>query len=134
MRNLAPLVLWILVALAACDAGPDPEALVVPEIAREDFVRSQPGSSLLLDVRSPEEYAAGHIKNALNIPHDRLAERVGQIQKYAGVPVVLYCKSGRRAAMAAEVLAANGFTNLSHLTGDMDGWVAAGYPVTKDGP
>lgn len=134
MRFLALIATLVSLVSLGCEAQPTDDVLVVPEVAREDFVRQPAGSSLILDVRSPEEYAAGHIKNALNIPHDRLAERISQIQKYAGVPVVLYCKSGRRAAMAAEVLSEAGFTNLRHLTGDMDGWVAAGYPVTKDGP
>jgi len=110
------------------------EAPVATEISREEYVRTAPGSSLVLDVRTPEEYAAGHVKNAFNIPHDRLAERMSEIQKFATAPVVVYCKSGRRAAIATELLARSGFTNLRHLTGDMDGWIAAGYPVTKDGP
>jgi|JI10StandDraft_1071094.scaffolds.fasta_scaffold430915_1 phage shock protein E len=130
----AILVTFIPLAWLGCDAQQNGGAPVAQEIALEEFIRQPPGSFLILDVRSPEEYAAGHIKNALNIPHDRIAERISQIQKYAGVPVMLYCKSGRRAALAAEALSAAGFANLNHLTGDMDGWVAAGYPVTKDGP
>lgn len=119
--------------LLACEAGPTEVAPVVPEISLEDFSRQAPGSSLILDVRTPEEYAAGHIPNALNIPHDRLAEQIGPIQKFADAPVVVYCKSGRRAAMAAAVLSEAGFTKLSHLTGDMDGWAAAGLPVKQNG-
>lgn len=116
--------------LSACKGT---EAPAVVEISREEYVRTAPGSSLVLDVRTPEEFAAGHVENALNIPHDRLAERLPEIQKFATAPVVVYCKSGRRAGLATELLAEAGFTNLRHLTGDMDGWIAAGYPVAKDG-
>lgn len=130
----AILVTLIPLAWLGCEDQQNGGKPVAAELALEEFIRQPPGSFLILDVRSPEEYAAGHIKNALNVPHDRLAERMSQIQKYASVPVVLYCKSGRRAALAAEALSQAGFTNLHHLTGDMDGWIAAGYPVAKDGP
>jgi rhodanese-related sulfurtransferase len=45
--------------------------------------------------------------------------------------VVIYCRSGRRSALAADVLAANGYSRLSHLEGDMNAWVAKGRPVAK---
>lgn len=133
MRIMALIAILFLSgwSLSACNAT---EAPVATEISREEYVRTAPGSSFVLDVRTPEEYAAGHVENAFNIPHDRLAEKMSEIQKFANVPVVVYCKSGGRAAIATELLAESGFTNLRHLTGDMDGWIAAGYPVTKDGP
>jgi phage shock protein E len=84
-------------------------------------------SLLLLDVRTPEEFAAGHIPGAVNIPYDQVATHLGEIPK--GEEVVLYCHSGRRAGLAAETLAAHGYTKLAHLTGDMPGWQAAGRPV-----
>ncbi len=128
MRILALIAIGFMLACEAADAP------AVAEISREEFAKQPPGSSLILDVRTSAEYAAGHIKNALNIPHDVLAERLPQIQKYAGVPVVVYCRSGGRAAQAVEVLTAAGFTNVRHLEGDMDGWSAAGLPVKTDGP
>lgn len=123
-----------LVLLAmACGAG-EPTAPTVTEVSREEFMRKPPGSYVILDVRTSEEYEQGHVKNALNISHDRLEEQLPQIQKFADAPVLLYCRSGRRAGLAAEVLAKAGFTKLNHLTGDMEGWQAAGLPVTKNGP
>ena len=125
------LALIAILFFLACDGT---EAPAATEISREEFVRTTVGSSVVLDVRSPEEYAAGHIKNALNVPHDRLAERMSDIQRFASVPVVVYCKSGSRAGKAIEALGKAGFTNLRHLTGDMDGWIEAGHAVAKDGP
>jgi phage shock protein E len=84
-------------------------------------------SLLLLDVRTPEEFAAGHIPGAVNIPYDQVAAHLEEIPK--GEEVVLYCHSGRRAGLAAETLTAHGYTKLAHLTGDMQGWQAAGRPV-----
>jgi rhodanese-related sulfurtransferase len=128
MRILALIAICFTLACEAADAP------IVTEISREEFAKQPSGTSLILDVRTSAEYAAGHIENALNIPHDQLPERLPQIQEYAGVPVVVYCKSGGRAAQAVEVLAAAGFTNVRHLAGDMDGWGAAGLPVETDGP
>jgi rhodanese-related sulfurtransferase len=84
-------------------------------------------SLFVLDVRTPEEYAAGHVPGAVNVPYDQVASRLAQIPK--DKDVVLYCKSGRRAGLAADVLAANGYTKLEHLQGDIQAWLQDGRPV-----
>jgi rhodanese-related sulfurtransferase len=81
----------------------------------------------VLDVRAPEEFVTGHVPGAVNIPHEQVAARMAEVPK--DKEVVLYCRSGRRAAMAAEVLAANGYTRLKHLEGDMPAWIEKGRPV-----
>ena len=81
----------------------------------------------VLDVRTPEEFVTGHVPGAVNIPYDQVAARLAEVPK--DKDVVLYCRSGRRAGMAAEVLAANGYTRLKHLEGDMPAWIEKGRPV-----
>ena len=105
------------------------------DITREELqaLQSGPDAPLLLDVRSAEEFAAGHIPGALNVPHDQAAARLEELQPYRQRGIVLYCKSGRRAGLAAEVLARAGFSRLRHLAGDMPGWIAAGLPVETAG-
>ena len=83
----------------------------------------------VLDVRTPQEYADGHVPGAVNVPYDQLAARLAEVPK--DKDVVLYCKSGRRAGIAADVLAAGGYKRLSHLEGDMNAWVEKGRPVEK---
>lgn len=83
----------------------------------------------VLDVRTPEEFAAGHVPGAVNIPYDQVASRLGEVPR--DKDVVLYCKSGRRAGLASEVLANHGYTRLQHLEGDIVGWVDQGRPVEK---
>lgn len=83
----------------------------------------------VLDVRSPEEFATGHVPGAVNVPYDQIAARMSEVPK--NKDVVLYCRSGRRAGIAADVLAANGYTRLSHLEGDMPAWIEKGRPVEK---
>lgn len=129
MRILISIVMLFVFACSGEEPG---SATAATEVAREAFGKQPIGTYLILDVRTPQEYAAGHLKNALNIPHDRIADRMPDLRRYANAPVLVYCKSGKRAAMALEELEKAGFTNLNHLTGDMDGWLEAGYPVTKD--
>lgn len=86
---------------------------------------------LVVDVRSPEEFAAGHVPGAINLPHDRLSGDEPALRDWKQKPVVLYCRSGRRSAIAAEVLEKHGFGHLEHLTGDMQGWEKEGRPVAR---
>jgi rhodanese-related sulfurtransferase len=113
-----------------CDGGQSSTGAVAADaISQQALMSEAPEAVVVLDVRTPEEYAAGHVPNATNIPHDELADRIGELGPDKSRDVFVYCKSGRRAELAAETLAAAGFTRIHHLTGDMDGWLAAGLPV-----
>jgi phage shock protein E len=81
---------------------------------------------VLIDVRTPEEFASGHIAGAINIPVDVIGSRLAEIP--ADRIAVVYCHSGNRSATAAQVLAQNNYA-VYDLGGIID-WVAAGYPVT----
>ncbi len=83
----------------------------------------------VLDVRTAEEFVAGHVPGAVNIPYDQVASRLAEVPKDRDV--VLYCRSGRRAQLAAEVLMDKGYSRLEHLQGDMPAWAAQGRPVEK---
>jgi len=86
----------------------------------------------LLDVRTPGEFAQGHVPGAANIPQDQVAARLAEVP--TDKDVVLYCHSGRRSGLAAQVLAANGYTRLSHLDGDMIAWVEKARPIEATSP
>lgn len=85
---------------------------------------------LVLDVRTPVEYAAGHVPGAVNVPHDQVAARLGEFAGAKDREVVVYCQRGGRASAAIAELAREGFAKLRHLSGDMAGWSADGRPVT----
>ena len=87
---------------------------------------------VLLDVRSKEEFDHGHVAGAINISHDIVEENLKQLSQYKSSTVVVYCRSGRRAGTAEDILAENGFNNLRHLTGDMNGWLKAKLPVVSN--
>jgi rhodanese-related sulfurtransferase len=107
-----------------------PAAANVTPMSQEQLLEHQvkhPQHLFVLDVRSPEEFKEGHVPGAVNVPYDQIATRLSEVPK--DKDVVLYCRSGRRAGIAAEVLQANGYTRLSHLEGDMNAWVEKGRPV-----
>ena len=80
-------------------------------------------------VRSAAEFAEGHVPGAQNIPHTELAARIAELEVARARDVVVYCRSGVRAAQALTVLQAAGFKRLFHLQGDYQRWAEAGRPV-----
>ncbi len=82
----------------------------------------------LLDVRTPEEFAEGHIAGAINIPVQQLAQRIDEIPP--NVPVVAYCRSGRRVEQALPLLRARGHA-VTELQGSILAWQAAGLPEVR---
>lgn len=83
----------------------------------------------VLDVRSEEEFAAGHIPGAVNVPHTELADRLDELPADRSAEVVVHCQSGRRAQAAEATLSDAGFTNVVDLSGHMAGWREGNYPV-----
>ena len=84
----------------------------------------------LVDVRTPEERAAGRIPDdSAHIPFDELAARAGELDRDR--PVVFYCRSGDRSAAAADAFAASGFDAQS-LVGGIVAWKESGRPVEGD--
>lgn len=96
------------------------------EITQDEFVVAHTAGAPVVDVRSPEEYAGGHVPGAVNIPLEQVEARRAEFT--ADSPMHVICQSGGRSAKASEVLAAAGVTALS-VAGGTTGWVDAGRPV-----
>ncbi len=79
-------------------------------------------SPVILDVRTPEEFAAGHVPGAINIPYDQVHARLAEIASAKDQPIVVYCRSGKRAAKALATQHDAGYSRLLHMTGDMLAW------------
>ena len=130
MKRIAGLVfisfLFVTFGCTAAEPGTG-----VKDISQEQLLSKPPEGALILDVRTPGEYADGHVPKAVNISHDQLASRLSELDSDKDRPIVLYCRSGKRAGMAASVLKKAGFRNLYHLEGDMLGWHAKGLPTEK---
>ena len=85
---------------------------------------------LLLDVRTPEEYAEGFIAGSVNIPLQELETRLSEIPH--DMHIVVYCRSGNRATQAADLLIRNGYNNVYNM-GGVSQWEEAGYSLTQTG-
>ncbi len=85
---------------------------------------------LILDVRSPAEYAAGHIPGARNIPYRELPEHLDALADFRQQEVVVYCEVGIRAGVAESLLVQAGFEQVVSLEGDMQGWREADLPIS----
>ena len=118
--RLASLLLALALPAAALAGKPAVSPAVVDELARRT------DAPLLLDVRSPEEFAAGHVPGAVNIPHDQVAQRLSEVDRQRWV--LVYCQSGRRAGLAERVLADAGF-DVRQVEGSWARWKADGRPV-----
>jgi phage shock protein E len=86
----------------------------------------------LVDVRSLEEFAAGHVPGAINIPLDQLSTRLTELRSQD--EVVVYCLSGVRAAQAIDLLRGRDFKRVEHLTGDFADWQSSGGAVETSAP
>lgn len=85
---------------------------------------------VVLDVRTPEEFAEGHVPGSRNIPVDQVDRFVEELKKYKRV--YIHCRSGGRATMASTILQAKGVKNLVCISGGgMPDWMAAGYPIER---
>ncbi|CAN5779925.1 hypothetical protein BH11PSE8_BH11PSE8_15760 [soil metagenome] len=89
---------------------------------------------LVVDVREPGEYAASRLESATNLPRGviefKIADNPGLARK--DTPILLYCKTGGRSALAVVNLQRMGYTRLTSLAGGIDDWVKAGRPVVSD--
>jgi rhodanese-related sulfurtransferase len=132
MKKLAlALCAGFIVLPALADAPPAPLAKLPPKALEQ---RLGEADLVVLDVRTAEEFAAGHVPGAINVPHDQLQGRLAELAGARDKDVVLYCRSGRRAQVAAGVLAQAGFTRVSHLEGDYPAWSGAGLPTEVPEP
>jgi rhodanese-related sulfurtransferase len=87
---------------------------------------AQYGSAVLLDVREPGEWQAGHAPQADHIPLGQLEDRLAELPRNR--QIITVCRSGHRSVLAAQQLAACGYQAIN-LTGGMTAWAYAGLPV-----
>ncbi len=86
---------------------------------------------VLLDVREPSETAAGKIARAIQIPAGSVAQRISELKKHRGKPVIVYCKTGARSGIACSALNKDGFENIYSMKGGILAWQDEHLPVVK---
>ncbi|TVR23290.1 MAG: rhodanese-like domain-containing protein [Anaerolineaceae bacterium] len=107
--------------VAQAEAG----GLISPTSYQSEFDGVQ---HLLLDVRTPQEFAEGHISGAVNIAVQDLSRRLNELPQ--DQPIVLYCRSGNRSQDAMRILHRAGYTAVYDMGGIID-WVAQGFPTQR---
>jgi rhodanese-related sulfurtransferase len=128
IHRAVPLATALVVALGVgCAVAEDSAPSISPQELEERL--AQPEPPLLLDVRTPEEFRAGHIPGAINVPHEQVAGRTAGLASAHGVAV--YCMKGPRARLAERALLASGATGVVHLEGGFSAWQAEGLPVAQ---
>ena len=84
---------------------------------------------ILLDVRSKEEFDAGHLPNAMHVSRGLLEFKIGRVIPDKNANIILYCRTGARSALATQVLNEMGYVNAKNMAGAFKAWGTAGYPV-----
>jgi len=87
--------------------------------------------AIVLDVREPNEYTAGHVLNSKLIPLGKLKERISELEKFKGQPIVVMCRSGNRSGTACFLLGKQGFTQAYNLAGGIQAWQKNNLPLEK---
>lgn len=137
LRNLGGLLVLLLgvtacsigdTATTATDDASAPGVRVVSPEAAAELLDQQPPPTLV-DVRTAEEHAAGHLAGAemIDVNAPGFADRVAQLDR--DEPVVIYCRSGNRSETARDVMADLGFSDVADIDGGIVAWQAAGLPV-----
>lgn len=86
---------------------------------------------MLIDVRSPDDFASGHIPGAVNMPHESINDYLTELEPHKDKPIIIYCQSGKSAKLAMKFLQDLDFSEVMHLEGDMLGWNASHLPVDR---
>jgi rhodanese-related sulfurtransferase len=87
---------------------------------------------LLVDVREDNEWAAGHLPNAVHLSKGIIERDIEARVPETNTKVILYCGGGFRSALVADNLQKMGYTNLESMDGGWKGWLAAGLPTVRD--
>lgn len=126
--------IW-LIALALISGG----ALLLPSLqqrgARVSLLQAtqmiNQGKTLIIDVRDPAQFAAGHLRDAQNIPLKELPQRIKDLDKFKSRKVIVVCQSGMQSSKATSQLKKAGFDEVYSLNGGLAAWQAQGLPTAK---
>ena len=132
-HTLKPLFLFSLVAaallgLVGCGGRAAAAQLLSPQ-AVYDRLPDLDDDTILLDVRTPEEWAEGHIEGATLLPLDALPSYAASLLPNKEAEIIVYCRSGNRSTQAVSYRVDAGYQNVSDMQGGILAWIEAGLPV-----
>lgn len=139
---VVPILLMAVVVAGACTAGTGevPAGETLPQTIEDitvqeaaEMIEERRGNAdfAIIDVRTPDEFAEGHIEGAVlvNFRDDDFRDKVGELDR--DKTHLIYCRSGARSAGARDVMAELGFREVYNMLGGILGWEAAGHPVVQ---
>lgn len=137
-RNLVIIMILVLISLGVIAAvflpritgdrkSSGPVLVRNRQVSVEEAYQLYLDEVTIVDVRTAQDFQAGHIPGAILIPLDDLAVRSGELP--VGEPILFYCHTGNLSLDAISMLGNVGFMNLSSMDGGLKDWVTAGYPV-----
>lgn len=128
--RMVPILLLIgvlfSVGLSACATK---TAVVDLDLSAQEAYQLYQEGIYLLDVRTPEEFQAGHLPGATLIPLDQLEVRYSELPQ--NEPILVYCRSGNRSKQAQNFLQEAGFSEIYNMETGINSWIQAGYEVEK---
>ena len=92
-----------------------------------------PQAPLMVDLRTPPEFAIAHLPGAVNVPLAELEKRLDEVRPAGGHDLLIYCLNGARTRQAEPLLYAHNIDNFYHLEGSLEGWLQKNYPFEKGG-
>lgn len=115
----------------AAATAPQREVRDVDALTAARWLKEHP-DTVVLDVRTPDEYADGHIEGArlLDFQSDDFAAKLGELDKTK--TYLVHCAVGGRSSRARDLMAKEGFDRVLHLEGGIQAWIESGRPVTKE--
>ena len=116
---------------ASSQAVASSPSLIDPAAAAA-LLAAPPAGLVVLDVRTPEEFAAGHLDGAVMIDFQSPSFAADVVGLGEDMPVFVYCRSGNRSAQAVAAMVQLGFTDITELDGGVVAWEAAGLPLVTD--
>jgi rhodanese-related sulfurtransferase len=119
----------VFIFLVACSSS---DATPLAEISPQQAARIvESNNAVIIDVRTQEEWDAGHIPGAIHIPLSEVKGRLDEFKAFEGKTLVMQCRSGKRSASAGKILLSAGYENVSNLTGGINAWGKAKLPVEQ---
>lgn len=131
MRSLAILLTMVFALLAtACGGGTDSGIRTASADEAADVLADPPEGLVVLDVRTPEEFDAGHLAGATMIDfyETGFSAQIADLDRDA--PYLMYCRTGNRSGQTRALMESLGFTNVIDVEGGIVAWTAAGHPTT----
>ena len=96
----------------------------------QKLINEVPGA-VIVDVRTPQEFGAGHLQGAILLPVQVLDTKATQVLQDKNAPYFVYCRSGNRSEVAVNMLKKMGYTNVTNMLGGIIDWSNKGLPLTR---